>query len=63
LQIIFILPGGRVPTTRSPVSGEKYHTKNSDEAQLEKDGSGKERNSCGQMVPNTVNAARPVILH
>jgi hypothetical protein len=40
-QIIFILQGGRVPRTRSPVNGEKYHTKNSDEAQLEKDGAGK----------------------
>jgi hypothetical protein len=45
------------------VNGEKYHTKNSDEAQLEKDGSGKERTGSGQMVLNTVNAAQLLILH
>jgi hypothetical protein len=38
LQMVFILQGGSFPTTLSPVSGEKYHTKNSDEAQLEKEG-------------------------
>jgi hypothetical protein len=36
LQTGFILFGGRVPAPRSPVSNEKYHTKNIDEAQLEK---------------------------
>jgi hypothetical protein len=39
--MVFILQSGRFPTTRSPVNNEKYHTKNRDEAQLEKDGVGK----------------------
>jgi hypothetical protein len=41
LRMVFIFQGGRVPKTRLPVSGEKYHTKNAAEAQLEKDGDGK----------------------
>jgi hypothetical protein len=39
--MVFIFQGGRVPTTRPQASGAKYHTKNSDEAQLEKGGAGK----------------------
>jgi len=63
LQMVFIFQGGRVPKARPPVSGEKYHTKNTAEAQLEKEGAGELRTSSGQKVPNAVNAAQSLILH
>jgi hypothetical protein len=48
---------------QAPERNEKYHTKNSDEAQLEKKYTGKRTNSGRQDVPKTIIVVQPAILH